>query len=236
MRALMSMLFLLSLTATGCATSWIKADAPLPKQPRPTLLTALTISSFAPQETGQQEPLSAETKSAIFMIQNQDLDDFGLAAEPMLQEAVFALGYELRTDRSRALRLGDSGLTRSAYMQSQHGIWTHPQASTSTFNGTWFDSSLVKVADKLRDAQTPQEHFASVELHVYETSDWMFWYAPIVSVDVRIINNRGKEVLDARFLGEGDSSFGAADRSATNLKRALERALDQMAYLEVESL
>ena len=235
MRTLMSMLLLLSLTATGCATSWIKADSALPKQPRPTLLTALTVSSFAPQETGQEETLSPEAKTAIFMIQNQDLDDFGLAAEPLLKEAVFELGYELRMDRARALKLGDSGLTRSAYMQA-HGIWAHPQASTSTFNRTWFDSNLVKVADKLRDAQAPQEHFASIEIHVYETSDWLFWYAPMVSVDVRIIDNRGKEVLDARFLGKGDSSLGAADRSATNLKRALDRALDQMATLEIESL
>lgn len=236
MRALMLMLFVMSVTATGCATSWIKTDAPLPAQPRPTLLTALMVSSSAPEDTGQQEALTPDAKSAVFMIQNEDLDDFGLAAEPMLQQAMIELGYELHMDRARALKLGDSGLTRSAYMQSQHGIWAHPQASTSTFNGTWFDSNLVKIANKLRDEQAPQEHFASISLHVYEGSELMFWYMPLVSVDVRIINNKGKEVLDARFLGAGDSSFGAADRSATNLKRALERALMKMASLEVEAL
>lgn len=227
------------LLSAGCASTWVKRAGAQPAQPVETLNASLTLTSRAPGQTNDSSGDSA--KALVTMVQNKDLDKFGERALEMTQEALLKRGYQLTLDKERAVRLGDSSLAKNKDMQTLSGFWTHPQTSPYAFNGTFFESSLVKVAQTLQTPDKPQEHFASITLYVYEDADWacgsiIGWFFPVVTMDVRILNNKGKEIFNSRVRGEGDSSFAVADRSPANLELALKRALMKMNALEVESL
>lgn len=237
----LGLITLLALGATGCATTWVKrADKPQPQPPQ-TLLASLNIYSRSPDSQVDPQDSASSAKAIAFLIQNKDLDAFGAQAQAQLSEMMLERGYALTFDKERAVRLGDSSLARNKSIQTLSGGWVHPQTSPYDFNGNYFNSALVKVAQTLRDPAQPQEHFASITIFVHEASDFacggiMGWFYPVITVDLRVLNNQGKEVFNSRIKGEGESQFAAADRSAKNLSLGLKRALMKMKAIEVEKL
>ena len=225
--------------ASGCASTWVKRDGQAPAQPLETLNASMVVVSQAPGQG--QDNAGSSAKGLATMLQNKDLDKFGDGARAMLEEAMLKQGFRLTLDKPRALRAGDSSLAKNKNMQTLSGVWAHPETSAYGFNGTYFDSGLVKVAQTLRDPERPQEHFASITVYVHEGSSFacgsvLGWFYPIITVDMRVLNNAGKEVYNSRIRGEGDSSFGVADRSPSNLTLGLKRALMKMNALEVKPL
>lgn len=232
-------LLLLSIAAllflSGCATTWVKrAPNSTPKAPAKTLVASMRVMSQAPGESGDAKALST-------LVQNKYLDQFGPIAYTKLSEALAKKGFALTIDKPRALKLGEASYMKNKTVSTLSGIWVHPDTTPYSFNNAFFDSSLVKIASTLRIPENPGEHFASVSVYIHEGSNFacagiIGWFYPIVTVDVLILNNKGKEVFNARFKGEGDSSFGVADRGAENLTKALNGAIGQMNGLEEKDL
>ena len=220
---------------SGCATTWVKrAPKSTPQSPQETLVASFRVMSQAPGEAG-------DVKALATLAQNDSIAKFGPIAQKKLEAALEPKGFKFTFDKPRAVKLGEASYMKSKSMTALSGTWIHPDTSPYSFNNAFFDSSLAKIAQTLKVPEKPQEHFASVSVYIHEGSNFscggiIGWFYPIITVDIRILNNRGVEVFNARFKGEGDSSFGVADRGTANLTKALDGAISQMKELKEKDL
>lgn len=231
-RSAMYVISLVLFISTGCASTWVKrAEPQVPKKEVETLLVSFQV----------RPGMDDTTNHFVAMYQNQHLDRFGHAAQQKVSQVMRDSGYKLHTDKARVGRLGERAYFKNANANKLMGMWIHPQTTSHGFNvPDLLGYNPQQISHKLRD-DTKAQHYASITISIEEGVDAPFagligWSHPHVVVDMKVVNDIGKEIFHARVQGRGENAFGYKSRKLDNLHLALDGALQQMKTLQVTPL
>lgn len=204
----------------GCQRDVVKRDPGLGEGPFPTLL-----ASF------QAEVVRTEGGGGLALTGDQ-LARFGNAALGPVTAAMEKLGFQLELDGDRARALDDLAMFRpSNRLATLTGIWTHPEASAYRFDDA-APGSDAAAARALAAADPEHPYFASLTLYVDEARSLPVSRAPLIRVNVRVVDREGRVPLLARTEGAGRPIAISADRSLENLLLGLDEALLKLTQIK----
>ncbi|CAN0420643.1 unnamed protein product, partial [Laminaria digitata] len=224
-KTMMAVLLVSTMALSACGKDYVKTSEGLileKSKARPTLLVTMGMHN---EDTGEESML----KAAAAASNNQNIDTVGQDAFNQIKGLLAEDGFVLTLDAEQAKKHGTSKMAENESMQKMAGYWYHPDCSSNSFNYGVLGLNMETIALNLRDPENLDEHFASVDVSVGEGSGFSIGrigrFYPIVTISIRIIDNAGKEVYRARYRGKGDKNFLVADRSPSNMKLAISRAL-----------
>jgi hypothetical protein len=226
---ILMLLGLLVLVLSGCGGPYLKLDPALtPSEPRPSLMTSAIVSV---------ENDSPDDGVSVFgLLQNTDLDRFGQIMTSRAGAFLLDYGLELYVDREHARRASalnvSSGASKALAVLA--GAWISPDGSTVFIDGDTNLRFTRKDLKKKLATGRPGESFTFVTGKIEERG--IFFKRPIFTIDIVVVDAEFNTILSARGIGKGDSSFLVTNRTATNLERAMNLALDELATIEGRKL
>jgi len=241
-RLCLLLFFVVAFVASGCVRPFVKTQPGLDlaeSQARETLM--VTMGVHYQDNAGDENQRRGAVKAVMELANNKELGVVGMETKDRLTKLLAEEGFVLTTDDFRSKQYAFDPVAQNDALNTLAGFWFHPEGATRPFNTMLFDANLVEVAQRVRTPDKPEEYFSSIDVTISEGISFgcgglIGWYYPIVTIRIRIIDNRGVEVYRARYIGEGDRSFGVSDRKPTNMRRAVERALSVRPEIEVEDL
>ena len=210
-------------TTMGCLTPFVARKGSLPEtRPAPALTSGFVVAN------------ANSERSVLDAVQDGGLSEFGTGAVEPISAALAAKGYAIAFDKGRAKVLNAANITSDSTTTALTGAFHHPEASywTPDLLGGPFVSAkdlIVKIRTDNAD-----EFFAFVGVNIRQSG--IIFKEPQVEVRVSVYDANGVKVLDLRGLGVGDSSPFIANRSPSNLKLGLSRAVASFQSLTEEAL
>lgn len=222
---------LILLLSTACATTWIKRKPNTPSsKPAQTLLVGSVVKT------------DIEDVNLLDLAQNAQIEKFGSASSKKLTGVMADQGFTLVTDKLRSRQLDSATFTSGKVATALTGYWQHPEASRVSpqlLRGELGDFS-EKMAERLGQDGSEQ-YYASTEVTIKQSTGFgvggiKLWAYPTVVVEMVVVDGKGRRVFDARGTGSGDGSPFVPNRSAGNLSKALDQALEEMLAVEAQTI
>ena len=215
----------LATSLAGCASIERAADIS-PAQPIETLMvtTFVDIATRDAVTLGSGPRAVAQAMMEAYHDQ-QSLNDGGRMNAGFTQPIADFLaseGFNLVFDSQRAKRADQ---LIGGFVAKQGQPWTHPEGASKHFNNRAFAGDLYKdIGSTL--GKGGREAFASIYVLVVKQDAFM-GEIPVVSIDIEIVDQTGREVFSATGRGEGEKA-GRLDMSPQNLRLAMDQAFQAM--------
>lgn len=218
-RATLALALTAVIASTGCFSPYLKRSSTNP-EPKPS--NALVAGFVVHFDDNNSEKSVLE--AAVDVAQNAGLDEFGKNASGMLAKALEKHGYTATWDGPRSARLDAVQIKSDSTTAALTGQWRHPDSSY--WVPQTVDSLFVKPADLIAKLTLPnatgKEYYAFADVAIANSG--LILKEPTVIVRAVVYDASSQKVLELGGIGQGSSSPFLADRSPTNLQKALENA------------
>ncbi len=213
--------FILVMLLSSCISTKFKMDSSLSEKPKPALLTALSIGT----EQEQKEEINL-LELAVNILQNLELDDFGMETEKAIVSFLKTKNFDVFIDEDMA-KAHDLPINTGESMTAL-GYWVHPKTSAYTTN--YFKGLAIGFNKKNHMAKVKGdsnvEYFVYSDLRIGKAQIFLiFGGYPIITFRIVIVDSKGTNVLESVSFGKGKKSLFGPNMSKENLLVAIENAI-----------
>ena len=218
-----SLLFVFS----GCSTTWVQ------KSPEwePIKSTKVLLGHYSVQsDVGiSLVDLAKEAGGGV------SFDEMSLETYMLMEKSLEKFNFSLTTDKKRTEkveRVNVENVLGSICLNCQ---WTHPEGAKFSFTRILNSSDFSKEVANDFKGDDKEEVFLSANLQLRSESAYWLWDRFVVILSIKILNQNGDAVFQARAQGLTDLSFIGNPIGEGRIEKALSNALAEMNQVEVEN-
>tara|TARA_B100000745_G_C20087163_1_gene371485 strand:- start:204 stop:956 length:753 start_codon:yes stop_codon:yes gene_type:complete len=224
-----SLLFVFS----GCSTTWVQ------KSPdwKPTKSTKVLLGHYGVNSDAGVDlrDLAKQAGGGV------SFADMSLSTYKLMAKSLEKYNLSLSADRNRSekleyINLGTSGSKKAdELLNTILAAWTHPEGANYSFTRVLNSTSFSKDIANTLKGNDKQEVFLSANLRLIDESKYLFFRRFIVILSIKVLNQNGDAVFQARTEGLTDLNFGNNPISEGRIEKALANALANMNEVEIEN-